>query len=325
MDEAFYESLLDRISDGVYYVDRNRLITYWNTGAQELTGYSREEVLGRSCAEGFLRHVNERGTQLCLHGCPLAAVMNDGRERSVNVYLHHKEGHRIPIKVSGQALRDQDGMILGSVEVFSSRVVSPYAAVERRAKPDDGIDPVTGLPARGLGEATLETMVSAVRHGSASLGVLFIDADRFKDVNDTYGHRTGDQVLRMLGQSLANALRRRDVPIRWGGEEFVALLPGTDEAGLARAAERVRMLVENSWLQLGESQVRVTVSVGATMATAQDQVDGLIERADRFMYRSKKSGRNLVTVEGAIARERAETPLVGCGIPWAEVAPVARR
>jgi len=72
----------------------------------------------------------------------------------------------------------------------------------------------------------------AVSEQASTLGVLYVDADHFKDVNDTFGHKTGDEVLRMVGQSLANGLRRGDLPVRWGGEEFLALLPGTDLAAI---------------------------------------------------------------------------------------------
>jgi len=181
---------------------------------------------------------------------------------------------------------------------------------------DDSLDSVTGLPPRRLGEVHLNAMIQAVAEQSTTMGVLFIDADHFKDVNDTFGHKTGDDVLRMLGQSLANGLRRGDIPMRWGGEEFLALLPGSDEPGLHATAERIRMLVENSWIQKGDVQVRVTVSIGATLATATETAEELVERADRFMYASKKNGRNRVTTDAGELTSEAEQPILGTLAPW---------
>ena len=315
MDPQFYQDLLDQISDGVYFVDRDRRITYWNGGAERITGYNAREVVGHSCSEGILRHVNDRGRQLCLSGCPLAAVMTDGKHREAHVFLHHKEGHRVPGNVRAQALRDPAGEIVGSVEVFSTRVDNSFAG-QRRVHGDDSLDPVTGLPSRRLGELHLHTLMRAVSEQAGTLGVLFLDADRFKEVNDTFGHKTGDEVLRMVGQSLAHGLRRDDLPVRWGGEEFVALLPGTDTAGLHAAAERVRMLVENSWIQKGDAQARVTVSIGATMALPSETPDDLIDRADRFMYASKKGGRNRVTTDSGELTNRAGRPILGTAVPW---------
>ncbi len=315
MDKEFYQDLLDQISDGVYFVDLDRRITYWNGGAERITGFGADEVLGRSCSKGFLRHIDASGRQLCLNGCPLAAVMKNGRPREVHVYLHHKEGQRVPVTVKGQALRDSGGEILGSVEVFSTRVSSPLAD-QRRGRKDNMLDPVTGLPARRFGELHLETLMRSVAEGVTSLGVLYIDADHFKDVNDTFGHRTGDDVLRMVGQSLANGLRRGDIPVRWGGEEFLALLPGADQTGLHATAERVRMLAENSWIQKGEVQARVTVSVGATMAIPTETAADLVDRADRFMYASKQGGRNRVTADTGELISGADRPIIGTAVPW---------
>jgi diguanylate cyclase (GGDEF)-like protein/PAS domain S-box-containing protein len=315
VEKQFYQDLLDQISDGVYFVNRDRQITYWNGGAKRITGYGAEEVLGHSCSEGILRHVNDAGQQLCLNGCPLAAVMKDGRHREAHVYLHHKDGHRVPVNVRGQSLRDPDGKIVGSVEVFSTRVGNPYAG-QRRVRKDDSLDAVTGLPLRRFGELHLKTLMRAVSERAGTLGVLYIDADHFKDVNDTFGHKTGDEVLRMVGQSLANGLRRGDIPVRWGGEEFLALLPGTDRAGLDAAGERVRMLSENSWIQKGHAQVRVTVSVGATMAKPHETPDDLVDRADTLMYASKRGGRNRVTTDSGELTSEADRPLLGIAVPW---------
>jgi diguanylate cyclase (GGDEF)-like protein len=217
--------------------------------------------------------------------------------------------------VRGQALRDPDGKIVGSVEVFSNQEVSSYAGQRRNVR-DDSLDSVTGLGIRRFGELHLQTLMQAVSEQATTLGVLYADADFFKNVNDTFGHKTGDAVLRMVGQSLVNGLRRGDIPVRWGGEEFLALLPGIDEAGLAAAAERVRMLVENSWIQQGQAQVRVTVSVGATMAVPAESPDDVVDRADRLMYTSKRGGRNRVTTDTGALISEAERPILGIAIPW---------
>ncbi len=315
MDPSQYAQLLDRVSDGIYFVSRDRRITYWNAGAQQITGYSADAVVGKSCAEGILRHVNEAGRQLCLHGCPLAGVMKDGNPRSAEIYLHHQDGHRVPVTVRGEAIRDETGAIIGAAEVFTSRRPT-HPVDEKRRRDDTSLDPVTGLAARRIGELRLDSLVRAAAEGTTSLGVLFVDVDHFKVVNDTFGHRTGDEVLRMVGRSLSNGLRLDDVVIRWGGEEFLALLPGVGERSLERAAERVRMLVENSWIQESDVQVRVTVSVGATMATTSDTPESLVDRADHLMYVSKHAGRNRVTGDRGAISNRAESPILGTELPW---------
>jgi diguanylate cyclase (GGDEF)-like protein len=241
--------------------------------------------------------------------------MTDGEPREAPVYLHHKDGHRVPVTVRGRALRDGAGTIVGSVEVFSLRTSNPFAG-RHRIDHDSLLDPVTGLPPRRLGELNLQTLMQAVAEGVTTLGMLLIDADHFKHVNDTHGHKTGDEVLRMVAQSTANGLRRGDVPIRWGGDEFLVLLPGIDEAALQATAERVRILVENPWIQEGETQIRVSVSVGATMALPTETADELVDRSDRLMYASKHAGRNRGTSDVGEITSTADRPLLGSGIPW---------
>lgn len=301
MDRASYPGdvfidLLERVSDGVFFVNTDRRITYWNASAAELTGYSSDEVLGRRCSIGFLDPVNDAGNQICHDSCPLAAVMADGMPRSADVYLRHRDGHRVAVTVRGNVLADPGGRVVGSAEVISTRRNSPYADIERR-RANDSADPVTGLPERRLGELHLATLGAAVTAGQTTLGVVFVDVDHFKVINDTHGHRTGDEVLRMVGRSMTSALRRGDLPIRWGGEEFLALLPGIEAQGLATAAERIRMLVSNSWHDHAGTQLRVTVSIGATLARPGESSGDLVDRADRLMYRAKRAGRDQVTTD----------------------------
>ena len=93
------DKLLDSLFDGVYFVDLDRRITYWNAGAERISGYLRSEVVGSCCADNLLRHIDTEGHKLCQDGCPLAATMRDGKTRESSVYLHHKFGHRVPVLV----------------------------------------------------------------------------------------------------------------------------------------------------------------------------------------------------------------------------------
>lgn len=310
MQDDLYMTVLETIEDGVYFVDPKRRITFWNEGAEKITGYAASEVMHHSCADGILRHVNDDGDDLCLHGCPLWAVMNDGRPRIANVYLHHKRGHRIPVSVKARPIHGQDGEIVGSVEVFTRRRSTRFAELADVGPHEEAyIDPVTQIGNRLYAEAHLAPMLGP--EGADSLGLVFIDIDHFKVVNDTWGHATGDAVLRMVGQTLANGLRTADVPVRWGGDEFLVALPGITATALQRAAERLRMLVDHSWIDIGGEKVKVTVSAGAVMVRADESIDEALARADALMYVSKNDGRDLVTGEdGPVARSEGSPPLV---------------
>ena len=110
--------LLGAMTEAVYAVDRDRRITYWNAAAEQLTGYSAAEVVGRRCQDNLLNHVDEAGNQLCKDGCPLQATVEDGQTREALVFLQHRAGHRLPVAVRAAPLRSAGETIIGAVEVF---------------------------------------------------------------------------------------------------------------------------------------------------------------------------------------------------------------
>ncbi|MDZ4674364.1 MAG: GGDEF domain-containing protein [Gemmatimonadota bacterium] len=295
-DVAFLRSVLDHVRDGVYFVDRHRRITYWNNGAEQISGYTSAEVLGHCCADNLLNHVDHAGCQLCVKGCPLTAAISTGTIQESQVFLRHREGHRVPVQVRVMAVRDQDGSIVGAVESFSDRTQSVrterhLAELQRTAL----TDPLTGLGNRRYLEAKAANCLSELDAG-ISCGALFFDIDHFKQVNDTCGHAVGDAVLQMLGRTLASNLREEDAVARVGGEEFIILLQAIDRAALAQKAETLRALVANSRLLREEGDLQVTVSVGATMGHQGEAVQDWLARADTGLYQSKREGRNRVTV-----------------------------
>lgn len=291
------DKLLNSLFDGVYYVDTDRRISFWNNAAQRITGYSADEVIGSRCAENVLRHARSCGAEACEGRCPVAATIADGKVRETNVLVHHKHGYRLPVQVRTSPVRNEQGAIIGAVEVFTdnSNAVQILEALEK-LKLDVLIDPLTGIGNRRYGEMSLEARLNDWQLNRRQFGVLFLDVDHFKRVNDRYGHRTGDEVLKMVAKTVAGVFRKVDAVARWGGEEFVAVLPGISRLMLAEAAERVRQAVESGFIIVAEERVGVTASVGGTMVEVGDSVADIMERADRGMYRSKGAGRNTVSL-----------------------------
>lgn len=297
LNEKFYKHLLDNLHDGVYFVDRNRMITYWNRGAERITGYSTHEVMGKCCKDNILMHVDEDGTRMCQTQCPLSLAMEDGQTREATAYLHHREGHRIPVLVRVNPIKDSCGTVIGAVEVFSdnSANLTSYQRVQELEKVAF-VDPVTDVGNRRYTEINLEARFNEQRRYGWDFGVLFIDIDYFKNINDRYGHDVGDAVLRMVALTLAKNLRSFDFIGRWGGEEFLGIVVNIFGEQLHQVASKLRCLVESSSLTLEDQRVNVTVSIGAAMAEPEDSLESLIRRADKLMYQSKSEGRNRVTV-----------------------------
>jgi diguanylate cyclase (GGDEF)-like protein/PAS domain S-box-containing protein len=295
--DNFYHAILDNLYDGVYFVDRDRKITYWNKGSERITGYPAAEVVGRRCSDNILMHVDGNGTLLCKELCPLAATMLDGVERTSDVYLRHKDGHRVSVNIRITPLRNKRGEITGGVEVFTdnSLALSALARMEAFEKLAY-LDPLTGTANRRYAEITLHARYEEFQRYGWPFGVVFIDIDGLKCINDECGHAAGDEVLKMVAKTLMNSARSFDVVARWGGDEFIVVIANVENEQLIATANRFRTLVEQSSRVLGPVQ-HITISVGATLARSDDSEAMVLERADRFMYQSKAAGKNRVTAD----------------------------
>lgn len=297
MEKAIvYENLLNYVYEGIYFVDNNRKITFWNQGAERITGYSAQEVIDRYCHDNILNHVDENGTKLCFGGCPLHATIQDGKNREANVYLQHKLGHRVTVKVRTTPLIE-NGITVGAVELFvdeADKFAELFELVELREIAFR--DQLTGLPNRRFLDQHILYQLDMAHKLDMSVGIAFVDIDFFKKVNDTYGHLIGDETLKVLAKTLTKGLRSSDVVGRWGGEEFILILPDSDSENLELICEKLRMLVENSSIDRSETDLKITISIGATIMQSKDTPESIIGRADRLLYASKENGRNRVTV-----------------------------
>ena len=238
-------------------------------------------------------HVDDAGTRLCEHGCPLSATLADGEPREADVYLHHKEGHRVPVRVRVAPIRDFAGRISGAVEVFSENSATVATLLQiRELQAMAYVDQITGLANRVFTEITLRARLEETHRYGWPLGVLFADIDGFKAVNDRYGHAIGDRVLAMVARNFAGNLRAFDLVGRWGGDEFLVLAVNVDEPKLRAFAERFRRLVASSAVPSPAGRISVTISVGGTLARSGDDALSLVARADALMYEGKRAGGN---------------------------------
>jgi diguanylate cyclase (GGDEF)-like protein/PAS domain S-box-containing protein len=312
LGEGLQKKIVESIDDGIYFVDRDRRIRYWAGGAERISGFGANQVLGRRCFENRLNHVDENGRSLCIEGCPLSATMEDGRRRQELIYLRHRDGHRVPVRIRTSPVRDDTGTIVGATEVFSDEAPLPTGRVDvdelRRLAFDDQL---TGLPNRTHAERVLASRLTNMERRSWGFGLLLADVDHFKDVNDQIGHLAGDEVLRIVARTLSHASRPGDFVARWGGDEFIVVVGSGDEDILRRIGHRMRALVARSRPCVETSSdsaegaegvesegIEVSISIGAAAALPGDSIDTLFARADRALYASKDAGRDEVSFLG---------------------------
>ncbi|NLB84260.1 MAG: GGDEF domain-containing protein [Synergistaceae bacterium] len=289
--------MMNMLKEGVYFVDLDRNITFWNKAAERISGYSSDEVTGSSCRDNILIHVDSTGKNLCQDGCPLQATMEDRESRKADVFLHHRRGHRIPVSVRTTPLEDDEGNVVGGIEIFGEinpeeNLLARMEELERRSL----LDLLTKVPSRRHIETELEALISLWGKINKPFGVLFIDIDHFKSLNDEHGHHIGDEILKIAAKSIFGSVRPNDVIGRWGGDEFVGLFPEADSEVLAALAERLRTVVENSWIVETPMNLAMTISIGGTVSREGDTAASILQRADALMYKSKSGGRNRVSI-----------------------------
>jgi len=297
MDGFSHELLLDQLLDGVCFMDQHGGAVYWNQGAERITGFAKEEVTGKPALDGPLRHLNADGDPEFQED-PFASCMKSGEPIQADTYLRRFDGELVPVLARISPIRDSRGETIGVLEVFSdnrSKVEDRNRIVE--LEEIALLCPLTEVGNRRYAEMALASAMEELTRYGWRFALLFVDLDHFKSVNDVYGHSAGDEILKMSAMALRSAVRSFDFVGRWGGEEFVVILPNMTEELLPVVADRCRRVIEESVYQTEGRQVHVTASLGGTMARDTDTLESLIDRADRLMYESKQAGRNRCTFE----------------------------
>lgn len=294
-DRLFIEQFLDNLFEAVYFVDTSRQIMHWNKAAEILTGWKKEEIIGHRCMDNILVHIDSDGNSLCTGQCPLVQSMKSRSLHQSDIFLHHKDGHRIPVRVRIIPVTDSSGEVTGAIEIFSSTPNDLVQQIEELRKLSM-LDSLTGIANRRFGEKIIQDRIEELKRFGWQTGIIFADIDNFKNVNDSFSHSTGDRMIKMIANTLRESIRSFDHAARWGGEEFVIILSNVSVEQLNEKAELLRRLTAESFFFENNVKLSSTISCGATMIRSDDTVETVVERADHLMYQSKRAGKNIVTV-----------------------------
>lgn len=187
----------------------------------------------------------------------------------------------------------------------SSEQVNDLKTQLDTVRKESRLDPLTALANRKAFDHELQAAIADARGDGSSVALMMCDIDHFKRFNDTWGHQTGDQVLRLVANCLSENVKGRDTAARYGGEEFIVILRQTPLEGAAKLADQIRTNVETKKLvkrSTGDILGTITISIGVAQLRDQDTADSLVQRADRALYRAKNTGRNRVVTEADLIR-----------------------
>lgn len=297
-------ALLDHMEEGIYMVDPDRRILYWNVGAEQITGYRAMDVKGRFCQANLLMHCDVDGTALCGNGCPLAAVIEDGKSRECVVFLRHKQGHRVPVRVRARAIHDANHRVVGAVEVFEEAVPPARAQIDHL----EGFgccDELTGLANRAYGEMKLMQALQTLQRFGVPFGWLRIAMDDDGEMEHRYGHAFIDTALKVIAKTIDRNLGPFDVLIRWDRTEFRVVVHHCTNNDLLEIARKAVVLVRCSSVNWWGDVLRMTVSVGGALAGRGDSLALLEERANVAFAASRSAGGDCASVTHARSVEFA--------------------
>ena len=292
LNPEHFEAILTGLPNGVYVVDPDRKILFWNHGAERITGYRSQEVLGRYCHDNLLMHCDENYTPLC-EDCPLKKTIADGYPREANLYLRHKEGHRVPVKVRAVPVRDADGAIIGAAETFDECHDVPELQMHPNAKlVRNHLNQRTGVSDQPSTERYLNACLQDYAEDHIPFGVLMIAVDELDQFRRRYGGEAVFKIMHTVATSVAKSLREGDIVGDWSGNRFLALVlncPTETLALLVFMLKRVVSVAEISWW--GE-RLGVTVSIGGAAVRQDDTLESLLARCEDALLACSAKGGN---------------------------------
>lgn len=296
--------LLQALPIAIYTTDPAGRITYFNEAAVELWG--RRPELNNSEWCGAWKLFWPDGTPLPHADCPMAQALKTGRPiRGVEAIAERPDGSRIPFIPFPTPLHDASGRLTGAVNLLLD--ISDRKESEQKIWRAANQDPLTGLPNRAFFQGRLDhALLDAERNGTGA-GLLLIDLDDFKDVNDTLGHDAGDALLKETARRISSMLREGDTVARLGGDEFAVILPAVD--ALENATRFAGTLLEKLWQPFAykDRDLAIRASIGLTAFPMHHrQPDELMKDADIALYRAKAEGRNRISVYDPVMRAATE-------------------
>lgn len=286
VDETVIVSLCP---DPVIGVDGSGVVQIFNAAAEKLLGYSSGDVIGRmNISEMYPSRDAARKIKKLMYS---ESYGSKGLVEGYEASLSCKDGSEVPIRLSAVIVDNEEGSSIGFFHDLTER-----QAMEKQLHKLSVTDELTGLFNQRHFYNVMARELDRAKRYKHPLSLVCFDLDNFKKVNDSLGHLEGDRVLRIIGDLLKDALRLADIAVRYGGDEFMVLLPETNISSAAKTAERIRIAFNAecsySMEKSDDSIVKLSMSLGVTETDGAEKPDQVVQRADLAMYESKSSGGN---------------------------------
>jgi diguanylate cyclase (GGDEF)-like protein/PAS domain S-box-containing protein len=294
--EQFLNTIFDSIRDPFSIVDRNFQIIRVNDAYARMRNKKPSELIGRKCHEVLHNRVS-----VC-EGCTVSSTFNSAKPSVKDKFMTLHDGSRIWVEISTYPILDDAGRVSHTVEYTRDITDRKRSEEEKQLLIEkleylSSTDGLTGLMNRRALTDSLVYEIDRAKRYNSEMSLILCDIDNFKEINDACGHDAGDKALQIIAASLKTILRKADLAGRYGGDEFMLILPETSVKGAEKIAEKILGVVRNAEMNFIEDKsIRLSLSIGLSRLEADsDTVDSLIKRTDDAMYASKEGGRDRVS------------------------------
>jgi two-component system cell cycle response regulator len=296
-NQEIYRAVLDSLPVAVCAVNRDGKVILWNEGAERVTGYLRQDALGRHCGDASLEHVDGQNNPLAGNSVPLLETMRSGACLNLPASLRRKSGQSVGIHLRTVPLRGEDGRLQGAAELFEE-IITRTPAERRHDKLAalGCLDQLTGVLNHSMIQAHLQEALSLYKVYPVPFSSVCVSIDALPKIRERFGQAAVEATLRVVAQTLESAIRPTDFAGRWLEQEFLLILTECGEADLLKVGERLRKMVHHSQVTWWGDTWSVTVSIGATHAQDQDTVGSVLSRAEQGMRKSSDDGGDRITV-----------------------------
>ncbi|MGH9738467.1 MAG: sensor domain-containing diguanylate cyclase [Candidatus Acidiferrales bacterium] len=295
-DPRIYRSVLESLQIGICLVDRDQRIVFWNGGAEKITGYLRQDVVGCFCQEAPPIDDGTRRIVLSDAAETLSTALREGKPAIGEVSLRHKAGHRIFVRVRAVPIRNAHGTVIGAAESIDESISASEWDRRQIKLADYGcLDAATGVLTHDLIVSHLREAVATFIESRVPFSILAVKVDGIDRLRGTYGGAVISAVLRVVATSLENILRPTDFLGRLSESRFLAILNECGTSEVPKTAARIRKTVQASEVQWWGDRWSVTVSIGGATVAAGDTLDSLLARATRALEQSIEAGGNRAT------------------------------
>jgi len=297
-DPKIFRAILDSLQTGVYLVDRDQKILFWNDGAERITGHLRQDVVGRSSRCDFLAR-GEGSTRFVSDASEaIVDVIRDGKPAVVNISLRHKDGHRVLVRMRAVPIRNSHGSVIGAAESFEESIaVSNWDRRKKKLGAYGLLDPATEVPSEAYIQSQLRQQIATFSLCPVPFSVLSIQVDQIDEVRAKYGPRAVTTILRAVGQTLENSLRPTDLLGLGAKNQFFVILTECPAGEVEKVAGRLKKTVPYAEIKWWGEDLSVTASFGGATVLPGDTVESLIERAQKSLRDGIAAGGNFVLAD----------------------------